>query len=84
VRWRAPEKVGNHNVCRSTCGRYELNEGKPRDRTLWSVTTDPAQRGTWEFKVLFIEPDKEVLLDKLDDFESARRAAEAATTRTAA
>ncbi len=61
-----------HWVQRSTCGRYGMNPGKA-GKSAWSVCENPDRRGTWDFKVLFVERTEQVLLDKLDVYEQRRR-----------
>lgn len=72
-----------HLVQRSLCGRYELNPGKA-GKSAWSVCENPDRRGTWDFKVLFVERSEEALLDKLDHYEHQRLAALAAARPKAA
>lgn len=78
VKWRFPTKQDGRSVRVSTCGNYELIETpSPKTGSLWTVTFRPELRGTFDFRVLFVERTEASALDLLDAFEAERRNQEA-------
>lgn len=74
VQWGAPEKRSGQTVRRSTCNRYELL-GAAGKSALFTVVENPDARGTYEYRVRFVERSEGAALDKLDALEAKRLAA---------
>lgn len=77
VKWRFPTKrADGDTVRRSVCNRYELIEGaSAKAGKLWTITLNPDAKGTFDFRVLFIERDQEGAIEKLEAYEAKRLAA---------
>lgn len=75
IKWRFPTKKSGEAIQRSVCDRYELIESRAKTGVLYTVVLNPEARGTYEFRVLFVERNRDAALDKLEDFEVGRRQA---------
>lgn len=84
IKWRFPTARSGEKVQRSVCDRYELIESPGKPSGLFSVVLNPDLRGTYQFRVLFVERSREVALDKLEAFEAERSKALTASMEKAA
>lgn len=75
IKWRFPTKKSGETILRSTCDRYELIESPAKTGALYTVVLNPEARGTYRFRVLFVERSRDVALDKLEVFEVERKRA---------
>lgn len=84
IKWCFPKTHSGEKAQRSACGRYELIESPSKSGALFTAVINPDARGTYEFRVLFVERRRETALDKLEVFEAERLKALAADLEKAA